>query len=600
MSHFKFAPVPSGDTTIASIQDENDQLIAAYNRGQLNIDPNEDQTELIFREGNIPRHVIALHTIVSPAVNGRNASQYIVDELGFFFRSLIANNGGNGESFTLSGVFNTSELLTLALTGSQGTNSSFNIPFARLGQTLIVSPLGDDVFAIRESVRNHFATLEQAVHAAQSGDTILLFGEVAVPNMILLNNKELHLVCMGTKFIDSAVTAMFQLNTANLTLTGNYSINRPNGSLALLQSNAICILEGFGEVNVRSGFSLGTSSQAFVRNGGNLSISTVGNGGVVNTCGDNSELVFDNIVELSCVADNFSNVASNGTITLQNIGSFSFDGLRLCSYTGATGRGEFNLRNIGNAQIMGIGSTRLSSGAIAGTLDAEIIAAKIECNARLIASANAATQGTFTIRDSDITCDIATPIRISGTLICRNSRISAPFASPVIEYDQSGANYNEIVGSRLENSGGHVLSFTGNASSPALNIHNNQFSGGYSDDTQIISSNNAIIEGEEVDVGQTTSSTMVIDFSMGSVFIITLTQDVTLVFENVFKCKNYSLIFLQDNIGFHDVTLPNECKFAGSGLPPSFNYPSAFVVKMQLRLERISDSFHCTFNQFSS
>ena len=85
MPQFKFVPVPSGDTTIASIQDENDQLVAAYNRGQLNIDPNEDQTELIFREGNIPRHVIALDTIVSPAVNGRNASQYIVEELSFFF-----------------------------------------------------------------------------------------------------------------------------------------------------------------------------------------------------------------------------------------------------------------------------------------------------------------------------------------------------------------------------------------------------------------------------------------------------------------------------------------------------------------------------------
>ena len=497
-------------------------------------------------------------------------------------------------------MFSTSELLTLALTGSQGTNSSFNIQFARLGQTLIVSPQGNDAFAIRESVRNHFSSLEEAVNIAQSGDTILLFGEVAVPNMILINNKDLRLVCMGAEFTDSAVTPMFQLNTANVTLTGNYSINRPDGSLMLLQANAEFILEGFSEVNVRSGFSIGTSSKVTARNGRSFAISTVGNGVVVNTCGVGSELVFDNIVELSCVADNFSNVSNNGIITLQNIGTFSFDGLRLCSYTGVAGRGEFNLRNIGNAQITGIGSTTLSSGAIAGTLDSEIIAAKIDCNARLIASANALAQGTFTIKDSEITCGIATPIRISGTLMCRNSRIAAPFAAPVIEYVQSGTSYNEIVGSRLENSGGHVLSFTGNASLPALNIHNNQFSGGYRDDAQIVSSNNAIIEGEEVDLGATTSPTMTIDFSMGSVFIITLTQDVSLVFENVFKCKNYSLIFLQDAVGFHDVTLPDECEFAGSGLPPSFNYPASFVVKMQLRLERISDSFHCTFDQFSS
>lgn len=87
MPQFKLVSVPSGDTTIASIQDENDQWIAAYNRGQLHIDPNEDQTALIFREANLIRHIIPLDAIDSPLVNGRNASQYIAEELVFFFVS---------------------------------------------------------------------------------------------------------------------------------------------------------------------------------------------------------------------------------------------------------------------------------------------------------------------------------------------------------------------------------------------------------------------------------------------------------------------------------------------------------------------------------
>ena len=600
MPQFKLVPIPSGDTTIASIQDENDQLLAAYNRGQLNIDPNQDQTALIFREGNLIRHIIPLTDIDSPAVNSRTAAQYIVDELSFFFRKLSLSSGTNGESYSLSGVFDTTELLTLALAGSQGTNSAVNIQFPRIGQTLLVSPAGDDAFALRESIRNHFSSLEEAVNTAQSGDSVLVVGTVAIPNTILINGKDLRITCLGVEFTDTAIGPMFQLNMATVSLTGNYSINRPNGSLIRLQANAEFILDGFNEVNVRSGFSIGTSSKAIARNGKSLTISTIGNGAIVNVCGDDSELVYDNIIELGCVADNFSTVGANGAVTLQHIDSFTFDGLRLCSYSGTAGRGKLKLKAIAEAQLTGLGTTALSSGAIAGTLDAEISNSTINCNARFIASANALAQGSFTIKDSEIVCGIATPIRISGSLVCRNSRIVAPFAAPVIEYSQSNTDYNEIAESRLENSGGHVLDFTGDPNSKKLNIHNNQLSGGFADDTQIVASKNSLIAGEEVDLGPTSSLAMTIDFSTGSVFTITLTQDLTLTFENVFQGKEYAIIFLQDAVGNHEVSLPAECIFNGSNLHPSFSYPAEFVVKMQLKLERMSTAYHCNFQQFSS
>lgn len=215
-------------------------------------------------------------------------------------------------------------------------NSAVHIQFPQLGRTLLVSPLGDDDFALRESLRNHFSTLEQAVNAAQSGDTILVLGTAAIPNTILINSKDLRMVCLGAEFTDSALPPMFQLNDATVSLTGNYSINRPDGSLARLQANAEMIFEGFDEIHVRSGFFIGSASKGVARNGKKLAISTIGNGALVNVCDTDSELIFDNILELSCVADNFVGINDNGRLSLQGIDNFSFDGLRLCNHTGTT------------------------------------------------------------------------------------------------------------------------------------------------------------------------------------------------------------------------------------------------------------------------
>ena len=111
---------------------------------------------------------------------------------------------------------------------------------------------------------------------------------------------------------------------------------------------------------------------------------------------------------------------------------------------------------------------------------------------------------------------------------------------------------------------------------------------------------NHLLDGEEVNLGETTSSVFNIDFSLGRVVFITLTQDVTLTFENIFKGVDYSLVFIQDSVGNHNVTLPAECQFTGSGGHPSFNYPASFVVKMQLRFEKIGDKLHCGVEQYGS
>jgi len=597
---YQLIPVTSGDTTIATLQDENDQLVAAYNRGQLNIDPNEDQDGLIFRQGNVIRHTLLLDQITFPAIRNRSASQYIIEELGFFFRKLTSTNGGNGQTFSLSGQVSPNELLQLALTGSQGTNSTVDIQLAQIGQTLLVSPKGEDSSAARESIRNHFSSLQAAIDAAQTGDTLLLFGEIIINQVLFINDKQLNIVCLGAQWRGQAGNPLLQLSNSKVMVSGNYSIHHPQGSLASIRSNSQLIFDGFDTISLQSGFSASDSAIGIARNGNAFSISTTGNGTVVNYCTSDSQIIYDSIRTLTCRAANFSSARENGSICVQNIEAFSFEGLTLCNNAAALGRGYFKMKNIANAQINGIGTTSLSSGAIAGTVDAQVIYSTISCNGKFIASSNARSIGKFTLKDSDITCSIATPIRIQGTLICTNTRIAAPYAAPVIAYLQDNAQYNQITNSRLENTGGHVLDFTGNPNSEKLLIQGNQLSGGIQDDAQLIAADNLMINGQEVDLGQTINPNMSIDFSMGSVFYITLTQQVTLSFQNVLKGKDYSVIFLQDGTGNHEVNLPAACEFAGSATHPSFNYPAAFVVKMQLRLERISNTFHCSFTQFAS
>ena len=101
----------------------------------------------------------------------------------------------------------------------------------------------------------------------------------------------------------------------------------------------------------------------------------------------------------------------------------------------------------------------------------------------------------------------------------------------------------------------------------------------------------------EIDLGSTASQQLSIDFSLGVVFFITLTRDISLDFLNVSKGIRYVIIFLQEGAGGYEVELPNLCDF-NIGFPPSFNYPAAYVGKMQLDIERFGDKYHCKFTQF--
>ena len=111
---------------------------------------------------------------------------------------------------------------------------------------------------------------------------------------------------------------------------------------------------------------------------------------------------------------------------------------------------------------------------------------------------------------------------------------------------------------------------------------------------------NRLLGGEEVDLGETLKANFTIDFSLRRIFFITLTQDVTLSFENVFKGVNYTLVFLQDSEGNHDVTLSADCEFSNIAGHPNFNFPAFYVVKIQLRFEKIGDRLHCGVEQYGN
>ncbi|MGB0522399.1 MAG: hypothetical protein ACPGJS_05535 [Flammeovirgaceae bacterium] len=113
-----------------------------------------------------------------------------------------------------------------------------------------------------------------------------------------------------------------------------------------------------------------------------------------------------------------------------------------------------------------------------------------------------------------------------------------------------------------------------------------------SDGTQWISIESLNVE---VDLGTTTSQQFTVDLSQGSIFIVTITQDVVFNVTNAVPGKEYVLVMTQDAIGGHSVQFTQSDFLFENGSSPNPNVGYPPNAKMELRFQLINGHFHSRF-----
>ena len=440
------------------------------------------------------------------------------------------------------------------------------------GNTLVVSSFGDDSKADREQLGSHYKTLKAALTNARDGDCIIWLGNQENTNPVAVTGKSVLVYCLNASFSGNAGGAIFSLSGgSSLRLQGYLTINTPNATLASVSGNSEFVWDGGELRSCRLGVHASENSSVLIQGLKSMNFPTVTNKvGIFRQLGA-SKLTIRQVdhVSVSSPTEYFTVMYDGSELELDAIGKMELALDKLVNNFSSSPI-KISVENINNLVFSENKQEFNAFGAIAGKVD-------------------------FCMEN----CAISSYLRLlnaEGRIIIRNSRITGLSEYEPIAYKQT-LDGSELTNNTIDSSA-RALLYENEVGS--LLVGGNYLRKSFVPHPNIKAYDNRLLGGEEIDLGETIQANFTIDFSLGRVFFITLTQDVTLSFENVFKGVNYTLVFLQDSEGNHNVNLPADCEFSDVAGHPSFNFPAFYVVKMQVRIEKISDKLHCSFAQFTA
>lgn len=355
----------------------------------------------------------------------------------------------------------------------KSSDASSSITDISWGNTLVVSPLGS-ASGEREKLKNHFSTLEAAMTAAQSNDSILIFGDYEVEAQITVDDgREIAIHVMGGVLSSSAdiTGVLFQVRSSSVVKMTGHAVGKVSfshtGGIAQATTSAFFSLSSFVDVQGHSLVSVNDAT-AIIQDIGSMELSGSGNG--------------------TCALYNV-----NGEITLQRVGAFSSSSDNMCCNLNGGVTKLYGVRN-GSVPNGRIGLVNPGTGN-----ELEIEDCDLEGNAGTSTSGaiQFVTEGKLKIKNSTIAATNGYAIIMLGELNIDGSTVSTD-AAMIISYTQSNAGSNQIVNSKLIGDASTAgIAFTGSSStSDKLFIHSVVSNTSLPTDSQITSGFN--IENVEI------------------------------------------------------------------------------------------------------
>lgn len=352
----------------------------------------------------------------------------------------------------------------LSVPSKKETNGSTGLSDISWGNAIIVSAQGS-TNGEREKLNIHFDKLEDAVSSAQSGDIIMVFGNIQIDSRIqVIDGREITILVMGGTLTSQTSLAGVLFTASNNSVlkihgAGTARINfQHNGGLASANNSGYFKLSSFLSIKSIAGISL-NGGKGLIIDVQEMEFTGTG-GGTCTFYIQNAELIIQRVSTMTTTAAHFFCGNNASVIRLESISDMA------CT------TGDFYLSSIGTGNELEIFHSKISQ-AHAGDPRGII---------------EFLNEGKLRIKNSEIVASSGKVVKLIGELNIWQSILTTESPTQVVDYTQSNALQNEIAQTKLlGNPFFSGMNFVGNVNSRKLLMDGIRTNVPLSTDSQIIS-----------------------------------------------------------------------------------------------------------------